>query len=84
MYSAFFSQRVYLKVCRNNENSGKFEVLVRVSIKNMVFWDVMPCSSVDVEQHFRVTCCLHIQGRRVSSVEENGTDMGKRGPGLRL
>jgi hypothetical protein len=29
-----------------------------------VFWVVVPCSLVEVNQHFRGTCCFHHQGHR--------------------
>jgi hypothetical protein len=34
-----------------------------VNIKNTMFWDVMPCSCVDVYQCVRASCCLCLQGR---------------------
>lgn len=34
----------------------RFEVLKVVTI---IFWDVTPCTSVDIYCHFRVTCYLH-------------------------
>jgi hypothetical protein len=44
----------------------RFEVLTVVAIKNTVFWNVMPCSLVEVYQLISGTYCLHLQGRRVS------------------
>jgi hypothetical protein len=32
---------------------------------NIVFWDVIPCSVVDI-YCLEGTCCCHLQGRRVS------------------
>jgi hypothetical protein len=29
-------------------------------MKNTVFWDVNPCSSVEVHGHFRGMCCLNL------------------------
>jgi hypothetical protein len=31
-----------------------------------VFWDIMLCSAMKVNQHFRGTYCLHLQGQRGS------------------
>jgi hypothetical protein len=48
--------------------------LVRMK-SSTVFWDMMPCSSVDVNQCPRGTYCLHLQGQRVSQAsnyEEGG------------
>jgi hypothetical protein len=36
-----------------------FEVITAVSTKMGVFWDVTPCSLVEVYQRFRGPCCLH-------------------------
>jgi hypothetical protein len=30
--------------------------------KFKVFWDVLPCSQIDVDLRFRGACCLHHQG----------------------
>jgi hypothetical protein len=32
-----------------------------VTVKTTVFWDMMPCSLVDMCQHFGGTCCLNPQ-----------------------
>jgi hypothetical protein len=37
---------------------GNKNVLVKIT----VFWDVAPCSLVEVYRRFRGTCCLHHQG----------------------
>jgi hypothetical protein len=39
-----------------------FENLTAVSMKMAVFWDVAPCSVVEVYQRFRGPCCLHHHG----------------------
>jgi hypothetical protein len=31
-------------------------------MKFRVFWDVLLCSKIDVDQRFRGACCLHHQG----------------------
>jgi hypothetical protein len=40
----------------------RFQVLTAASMKMTVFWDVAPCSLVDVYRRFRGTYCLHHQG----------------------
>jgi hypothetical protein len=40
----------------------RFQVLMAVSMKFRVFWDVAPCSQVDVDRRFRGAYCLHLQG----------------------
>jgi hypothetical protein len=40
----------------------RFQVLTVASMKfRIVFWDVLPCKII-VDQRFRRTCCLHLQG----------------------
>jgi hypothetical protein len=34
----------------------------RLKVKMAVFWDVAPCSLVEVYRRFRGACCLHHQG----------------------
>jgi hypothetical protein len=38
-------------------------------MKMTIFWDVVPCSLVEVYRHFRGACCLHYQGDIVSTCE---------------
>jgi hypothetical protein len=38
-----------------------FQVLTAASMKFRVFWDVAPCSHVDVDRRFRGAYCLHHQ-----------------------
>jgi hypothetical protein len=40
----------------------RFQVLTVASIKFRVFWNVAPCSQVDVDRRFRGVYCLHHQG----------------------
>jgi hypothetical protein len=40
----------------------RFQVLTAASMKKTVFWDVAPCSLVEVFWRFRGACCLHHQG----------------------
>jgi hypothetical protein len=37
----------------------RFQVLTAMSMKFRVFWDVMPCSQVDVDRRFRGVYWLH-------------------------
>lgn len=32
----------------------------------LLFWNLMPCSSVQVHRRFREKCCLDLQGQRVT------------------
>jgi hypothetical protein len=36
----------------------RFEVLTATSMKKVVFWDVAPCSLVDIDRHFKGVHCL--------------------------
>jgi hypothetical protein len=40
----------------------RFQVLTAASMKFRVFWDVAPCSHVEVYRHFRGAYCLHLYG----------------------
>jgi hypothetical protein len=42
----------------------KFEVLIAVTMKNAVFWDMIPCSHIEIYWHIRGTCCCHLQKTR--------------------
>jgi hypothetical protein len=39
---------------------ARFEVLMAVTMKITVFWDVTLCSVVDYYHHFRATCCIDL------------------------
>jgi hypothetical protein len=41
----------------------RFHVLTAASMKMFVFWDVAPCSLVEIDRRFRGAYCLHNQGR---------------------
>jgi hypothetical protein len=41
-------------------------------LKFIVFWDVLPCSKIDVDRRFRGACCLHHQGDPRSPEYETG------------
>jgi hypothetical protein len=40
----------------------RFQVLTTASMKTTVFWDIAPCSLVEVCRRLRGGCCLHHQG----------------------
>jgi hypothetical protein len=56
---------MYLDMCNlksrrlRHEKDVVFQVLTATSMKMAVFWDVVPCSLVDVYRCFRGTYCLH-------------------------
>jgi hypothetical protein len=37
----------------------------------VAFWEMMSCIQIDIYQHFRGTCCLHLEGRKVSYAGRN-------------
>jgi len=43
----------------------RFEVLIAVTVKVSIFWDVTPCNLACMYKNFRGTCCLHLLGRRI-------------------
>jgi hypothetical protein len=43
-----------------------FEVLTAVVMKKSIFWDITPCSPLQMKWCFRGTCCLHLQDQRIS------------------
>jgi hypothetical protein len=45
-----------------NRTLVRFQVLTAASTKMAVFWDVAPCSLVDVDRCLRGAYCLHLQG----------------------
>jgi hypothetical protein len=53
-----------------------FEYKLSMKVKNPIFWDIMLCSPLKVNQHFRETCCLHIQGWR--SQTRNQYEAGRK------
>jgi len=40
----------------------RFQVLTASSMMFRVFWDVAPCSHIEVDLRFRGAYCLHRQG----------------------
>jgi hypothetical protein len=39
-------------------------------MKTSIFWDIMSCSPLKVNQRCGGTCCLHLQGRRISQAKK--------------
>lgn len=58
--------------CKCNAEIAEFVVLLAVTMKITVFWDVMTGRMVESCQHFGVTCCLNLQGR-TSPSEDGGS-----------
>jgi predicted RNA binding protein YcfA (HicA-like mRNA interferase family) len=57
----------------NGNYSIRVEVFTAVTMKNAVFWDVVPCRSC-VNRRFRVMYRLHLQGRKI---RERGTSLSR-------
>jgi hypothetical protein len=56
------TKKLGLKVILVYFKDVRFQVLTAASMKFRVFWDVLPCSQVDVNRRFRCAYCLHHQG----------------------
>jgi hypothetical protein len=54
-----------------------------MAMKSSVFWDIMPCSSVKVNQRFGGTYRLHLQGQKVSQAR-NKHEAGSKQSSLTL
>jgi hypothetical protein len=78
---------------KQNIYHPRFEVLTAIIKKNSIFWDKMLCSLLKVIQHFRVTCHLHLQHKKISQARsqheagskqselhtENQSNIGRKG-----
>jgi hypothetical protein len=53
---------------QNKCNTVAFEVLMAVHTKSTVFWNVTPCSLVEVH-YFARMYCHHLQGQRISQAK---------------
>jgi hypothetical protein len=42
------------------------EILTAVVMKSTIFWDITPCSPLEVNRRFGGTYRFHLQGRRIS------------------
>jgi hypothetical protein len=51
----------------------RFEIFIAVTMKNAVFWDVVPCKS-SVNRRFGGTYRLHLKGRKI---REQGTNVSR-------
>jgi hypothetical protein len=40
----------------------RFKVLTAASMKMTAFWDIAPCSLIEVDRRFRGAYCVHHQG----------------------
>jgi hypothetical protein len=60
----------------------RLEVPVVANIKLIVSWMVTQCNVVGRYQRFEETCCLHLQGRRISRAGRYYMDIGKGGSRL--
>jgi hypothetical protein len=40
-------------------------------MKSSIFWNIMPCSPLKVNQCFRETCHLHLWGQRISQTNQH-------------
>jgi hypothetical protein len=50
-----------------------FEVLAAVAMKSFTFWDIMPCSLMEINRHFGGTYCRHHQCQARNQNEAGGT-----------
>jgi hypothetical protein len=55
----------------------RFEVLTTMVMKNTIFWDITPCSPLEVNRRFGETYRLHLQGRKISQRETSLKAGGK-------
>jgi hypothetical protein len=55
-------------VTTHNYKMVRFQVLTAASMKMAIFWDVAPCSLVEVYRRFSGACCLHHQGKHLWNV----------------
>jgi hypothetical protein len=51
----------------------RFQDLASVTIKNIIFCDVTPCSLIEVYRRFGIAYCLHFRGRSVSQASEQAS-----------
>jgi hypothetical protein len=55
----------------DEDDSVRFQVLTAASVKFRVFWNLAPCSHVEVDRRFRSAYCLHHQGDEDSITHDN-------------
>jgi hypothetical protein len=51
----------------------RFQVLMAANMKVTVIWDIMPCSLVETDQHFRGAYCLHHQALTALAITTSET-----------
>jgi hypothetical protein len=65
-------------ICPKIVNFGGLQgsgVLTAVVMKNSIFWDITPCSPLEVNRSLGVTHSLHLQGCRVGQARnKHGAD----------
>jgi hypothetical protein len=59
-------QKISLQVCSVRYTSAvqEYELLTVIVMNSSIFWDIMLCSLLEVNQHLRGICHLHLQGWR--------------------
>jgi hypothetical protein len=62
---------------------AEFEVVIAMTMKNAIFWDVVPCR-LAVHQCFGETYCLHLQDKGVSQTSSQQDQDSKQYPSTRL
>jgi hypothetical protein len=55
-----------LNDCKIQNISVGFEILTAVVMKSTIFWDITPCSLLQVNRRSGGTYSLHFQGRKIS------------------
>jgi hypothetical protein len=61
-----------------------FYDLTVVVMKSFIFWDMMPCTPLKVNWRSGGTCCLHLQGQRISQAWNKCEVGGKQSSVCRL
>jgi hypothetical protein len=49
---------------RKSDFAG-FQLLTALIMKSTIIWDMIPCSSLEVNRRFGGTYCLYLQGRKI-------------------
>jgi hypothetical protein len=62
-----WSSKWSLSFWLSHQNPEHIPLLSVASMKNTIFWDIAPCSLVQVDQRFRCSSCPQYQGGRVTS-----------------
>jgi hypothetical protein len=59
-------------LCVLHDSQAIFQVLMVMRMKMAVFWDVSPCSLVDINPNFRGAYYLHYHSDEMSASNEHG------------